>query len=226
MEKKPICLIIFGPPAAGKGTQSAKIKEKYQIRHLSTGDMLRESIANKTKLGETAEEYMNAGKLVPDDLVKGIVEEVLNSPSCANGFLLDGYPRTMRQAQDLDEILSQIGKKLTAVINLDVPQKKLIERVVGRMIHPPSGRIYHKIFKPPKVPMKDDITGEDLIIRKDDTEEVMKSRLQNYFDQANKILEHYKKENLLIVNHFFNFCENKLSNFIKIIIFFFKINVC
>jgi len=184
-------LLIFGAPGAGKGTQAPKLVETYGVKHLSTGDMLRAAVANKTELGLIAKEAMNSGQLVSDDLVIGIVKEAL--AGCPNGFLLDGFPRTVAQATALIEALDQAGTPLTCVINIEVPFSILEERICGRRIHKPSGRSYHLKFKPPAVEGKDDTTGEDLIQRKDDCPEALADRLTAFTNQTVPVLEKVKE---------------------------------
>jgi len=189
-------MMIFGPPGAGKGTQAPKIVEMTGAKHLSTGDMLRAAVANKTPLGVKAKAAMSAGQLVSDDLVVGIVVEALGDLlKAGTNFLLDGFPRTLPQAKALDEYLNKQGAPINTVINLQVPFEVLEERITGRWIHKPSGRSYHTKFNPPKVEGKDDETGEDLIQRKDDTAEALKIRLNAYSTSTMPILAHYNAIN-------------------------------
>merc|ERR1719361_3197108 len=159
----PRCIILIGPPGAGKGTHAPKLVETYGVPHLSTGDMLRAAVAAETELGKKAKTLMDEGKLVDDDLVNAIVSEALSGDECKNGFILDGYPRTVPQAKFLDDALSKNNRKITNVVQLIVPDDELKVRILGRLIHKPSGRSYHIKFKPPKEEMKDDVTGELLI---------------------------------------------------------------
>ncbi|KAL5998192.1 hypothetical protein ACLOJK_009130 [Asimina triloba] len=175
---------MTGPPGSGKGTQSPIIKDEYCLCHLATGDMLRAAVAVKTPLGIKAKEAMDKGELVSDDLVVGIIDEAMKKPSCQKGFILDGFPRTVVQAQKLDEMLEKQGKKIDKVLNFAIDDAILEERITGRWIHPSSGRTYHTKFAPPKVPGTDDVTGEPLIQRKDDTAEVLKSRLEGFHRQT------------------------------------------
>ncbi|EHA8590447.1 putative Adenylate kinase 4 [Cocos nucifera] len=177
-------LILIGPPGSGKGTQSPIIKDEYCLCHLATGDMLRAAVAAKTPLGIKAKEAMEKGELVSDDLVVGIIDEAIKKPSCQKGFILDGFPRTVVQAQKLDEMLAKQGTKIDKVLNFAIDDVILEERITGRWIHPSSGRTYHSKFAPPKVPGIDDVTGEPLIQRKDDTAEVLKSRLEAFHRQT------------------------------------------
>ncbi|XP_074316546.1 adenylate kinase 4-like [Silene latifolia] len=188
-------LILVGPPGSGKGTQSPIIKDEYCLCHLATGDMLRAAVAAKTPLGVKAKEAMDKGELVSDDLVVGIIDEALTKPSCQKGFILDGFPRTVVQAQKLDEMLDKRGVKVDKVLNFAIDDSILEERITGRWIHPSSGRSYHTKFAPPKVLGVDDVTGEPLIQRKDDTAEVLKSRLVAFHRQTEPVIDYYAKKN-------------------------------
>ncbi|KAK1266011.1 Adenylate kinase B [Acorus gramineus] len=180
-------LILVGPPGSGKGTQSPIIKDEYCLCHLATGDMLRAAVAAKTPLGVKAKEAMDKGELVSDDLVVGIIDEAMKKPSCQKGFILDGFPRTVVQAEKLDEMLKNQGSKVDKVLNFSIDDAILEERITGRWIHPSSGRTYHTKFAPPKVQGVDDVTGEPLIQRKDDTAEVLKSRLEAFHRQTEPV---------------------------------------
>eukprot|EP00484_Ammonia_sp_Unknown_P029190 CAMPEP_0197026552 /NCGR_PEP_ID=MMETSP1384-20130603/6613_1 /TAXON_ID=29189 /ORGANISM="Ammonia sp." /LENGTH=441 /DNA_ID=CAMNT_0042455239 /DNA_START=52 /DNA_END=1377 /DNA_ORIENTATION=+ len=193
------CVILIGPPGAGKGTHAPKLVETYGIPHLSTGDMLRAAVAAGTEMGKKAKGLMDEGKLVGDDIVNGIVAEQLASDKCKNGFILDGYPRTVPQANFLDEALSKNGRKITHVVQLIVPNEELQVRILGRLIHKPSGRSYHIKFKPPKQEMKDDVTGEPLIRRGDDNEESLTKRLDAFAKQTQPVVEHYSKKDKSVV---------------------------
>jgi adenylate kinase len=180
-------LILLGAPGAGKGTQAAFICRKYGIPQVSTGDMLRAAVKAGTPLGLAAKRVMDAGALVSDDIIIGLVKERIAQPDCANGFLFDGFPRTIPQAQAMRDA----GVKLDAVLEIDVPDDAIIERMSGRRVHPASGRTYHVKFNPPKVAGKDDVTGEDLIQRDDDKEETVRKRLQVYQDQTRPLVDYY-----------------------------------
>ena len=183
-------LVLFGAPGAGKGTQAKFIIDKYGIPQISTGDILRAAIANQTKLGLEAKSFMDAGKLVPDEVVNGLVAERLAQPDCEKGFIMDGFPRTVVQAKTLDEILAKLGKKIEKVIALNVPDSDIIERITGRRTSKLTGKIYHIKFNPPV-----DEKEEDLVQRADDTEEVVMKRLETYHSQTAPVLDYYKEQN-------------------------------
>ena len=180
-------IILLGPPGAGKGTQAESICQKYSIPHISTGNMLREAIEAGTKLGLEAKSLMDAGILVSDEVIIGLVEERITAPDCSGGFLFDGFPRTIPQA----EALIERNIKIEAVVEIDVPDQSIIDRMSGRRMHPASGRNYHIVYNPPKAEGKDDITGEDLIQREDDKPETVKDRLKVYEDQTSPLIEFY-----------------------------------
>ena len=180
-------LILLGAPGAGKGTQAAFICQKYGIPQISTGDMLRAAVKAGTPLGLQAQAVMASGGLVSDDLIINLVKERLTQPDCANGFLFDGFPRTIPQA----EAMRAAGVKLDYVLEIDVPFSDIIERMSGRRSHPASGRIYHLKFNPPKTEGKDDLTGEDLIQREDDKEETVRKRLEVYSQQTRPLVDYY-----------------------------------
>lgn len=182
-------LVLFGAPGAGKGTQAKFIIDKYGIPQISTGDILRAAIANQTKLGLEAKSFMDAGKLVPDEVVNGLVAERLAQPDCEKGFIMDGFPRTVVQAKTLDEILAKLGKKIEKVIALNVPDSDIIERITGRRTSKLTGKIYHIKFNPPV-----DEKEEDLVQRADDTEEVVVKRLETYHSQTAPVLDYYKEQ--------------------------------
>src|SRR6476469_8453848 len=169
-------LILLGAPGAGKGTQANFIKEKFNIPQISTGDMLRAAVKAGTPLGVEAKKVMDAGGLVSDDIIIGLVKDRLKEPDCANGYLFDGFPRTVPQA----DAMKEAGVVIDYVLEIDVPDEAIVERMSGRRTHPASGRTYHVKFNPPKVEGKDDVTGEDLVQRDDDHEETVKKRLKVY----------------------------------------------
>lgn len=193
-EKPEKRTIFFGPPGAGKGTQAPKIKDEYCLCHLSTGDMLRDAVKAGTEMGKKAKAVMDAGKLVSDDIVAGIVAEAIKGDDCAHGFILDGFPRTVPQAKILDGLLKNMNISIDKVINLKIDDDLLIKRVTGRLIHPASGRAYNIYFNPPKVAGKDDMTGEDLIKRGDDTEEKLKTRLNEFHAKTTPVLDYYSSK--------------------------------
>ena len=182
-------LILLGAPGAGKGTQAALITAHYNIPQISTGDMLRAAVKAGTPLGLAAKKIMDAGELVSDDIIIGLVKERLQQPDCKNGFLFDGFPRTNPQA----EALKEAGIPIDYVLEIAVPDEAILERMNGRRVHLPSGRSYHIKFNPPKVEGKDDVTGEDLIQRDDDKEETVKKRLQVYHNQTEALVDFYQK---------------------------------
>jgi adenylate kinase len=181
-------LILLGPPGAGKGTQAAYITRKYGIPQISTGDMLRAAVKAGTPLGVEAKKVMDAGALVSDDIIIGLVRERLQQSDCDNGYLFDGFPRTIPQA----EAMKQAGVRLDCVLEVDVPEEDIIERMSGRRVHAASGRTYHLKFNPPRVPGKDDLTGEDLVQRDDDREETVRKRLEVYRAQTRPLVDYYR----------------------------------
>ncbi|MBQ7276983.1 MAG: adenylate kinase [Bacilli bacterium] len=189
--------IIMGPPGAGKGTQAAFIKEYYNIPHISTGDMFREAMRNETKVGIEAKKYIDKGMLVPDSVTNALVKERLSQADCKKGFLLDGFPRNIPQAEALDQIFKDLNIKLDAVINIDVDFSVLVDRVVGRRVCPKCGASYHITNLKPKKDGICDVCGSELIQRKDDTEETIKTRLDVYSNQTKPLLDYYKKQNLV-----------------------------
>ncbi|TKA67205.1 Adenylate kinase [Friedmanniomyces simplex] len=187
-------MILIGPPGAGKGTQAPKIKERYGCCHLATGDMLRAQVAAKTELGRQAKKIMDEGKLVSDDIMVNMIRDQLeNNKECKNGFILDGFPRTVPQAEKLDGMLTSQRKPLKHAIELQIDDSLLVARITGRLIHPASGRSYHKIFNPPKANMTDDVTGEPLIQRSDDNEATLTKRLGTYHEQTGPVTNYYRK---------------------------------
>jgi adenylate kinase len=182
-------LMLLGPPGAGKGTQASFIKERFGIPQIATGDMLRAAVKAGTPLGMAAKKIMDAGKLVSDDIIVGLVRERLKQPDCAKGYLFDGFPRTIPQA----DALRSSGVPLDCVLEIDVGEDDIIRRMSGRRTHPASGRSYHVQFNPPKVPGKDDVTGEPLVQREDDREETVRKRLEVYRRQTRPLVEYYSK---------------------------------
>ncbi len=189
--------ILLGPPGAGKGTQANLISEKYSIPHISTGDILRNNISRNTKLGQKAKEYMKNGELVPDSLVIEIVKDRLTETDCKNGFLLDGFPRTIHQADSLDSFLSQHNCKLDTVLEIEVGEKELVERLTGRRVCKACGLSCHVINTPPRVEGVCDSCGGELFQRNDDDEETVKQRLSIYKEQTMPLIEYYEKKGKL-----------------------------
>jgi len=181
-------LILLGGPGAGKGTQANYIKDKYQIPQISTGDMLRAAVTAGSDLGKRAKEYMDSGGLVPDDVIIGLVQERIKEPDCEKGFLFDGFPRTIPQA----DAMKEAGVPIEAVVDIDVPDEEIIKRMSGRRVHLASGRTYHVTFNPPNQEGKDDATGEPLIQRDDDKEETVRKRLDVYHAQTEPLIDYYK----------------------------------
>ena len=180
-------LILLGPPGAGKGTQASYIKEKFNIPQISTGDILRAAAKAGTPLGLAAKKVMDGGNLVSDDIIIGLVKERIKDPDCAHGFLFDGFPRTIPQAQAMKDI----GIQIDYVVEIQVVDSAIIERMSGRRVHPASGRTYHVRFNPPKVAGKDDVTGDDLVQRPDDIEDTVIKRLAVYHEQTKPLVEYY-----------------------------------
>jgi adenylate kinase len=181
--------IFLGPPGAGKGTQASFITQKYAIPQISTGDMLRAAIKAGSELGLKAKKIMDAGQLVPDGVIIGLVKSRIEQPDCAGGFLFDGFPRTLAQA----EAMKSAGLQIDYVIEIAVPDEEIVQRMSGRRVHPASGRTYHVKFNPPKAADKDDLTGEPLILRQDDQPETVKERLHVYHAQTKPLIEYYSK---------------------------------
>ena len=197
-ESKPkMNVIMVGPPGAGKGTQGPIIKDELCVCHLATGDLLRDAVSQGTALGKQAKDVMARGELVSDELVINLFKEQMSNPECERGMLLDGFPRTTVQAEKLDSMFKESGKKIDKVIEFKVDDDVLVERIEGRRIHENSGRSYHVKFNPPKVAGKDDITGEDLMQRKDDTKEALVTRLSAYHTQTSPILDYYRQKQVL-----------------------------
>jgi len=196
-------MVVFGAPGVGKGTQAPKIVDLLGIPQLSTGDMLRAAVDAKSPIGKEADVIMKEGRLVPDEIVIQLIKDRTEQPDCRFGFILDGFPRNLAQARALDALLSQKGEAISNIISIEVPSEVLVERVTGRWIHKASGRSYHWKLNPPKsqrldakgnpIPesMKDDVTGQPLIVRQDDTAEAMKKRLVEYSEKTVPILSHY-----------------------------------
>lgn len=185
-------VILLGGPGAGKGTQANYIKDKYAIPQISTGDMLRAHVKSGSELGIAAKKIIDAGGLVSDDIIMDMVKVRITDDDCANGYLFDGFPRTIPQA----EALKEAGIAIDAVVEIDVPDEEIVKRMAGRRVHLASGRTYHVVFNPPKTEGKDDVTGEDLIQRDDDQEDTVKARLGVYHDQTEPLIALYSKEDV------------------------------
>ncbi|EIE7360743.1 TPA_asm: adenylate kinase [Listeria monocytogenes] len=190
-------LVLMGLPGAGKGTQAEQIVEKYNIPHISTGDMFRAAMKNNTELGKKAKSFMDNGDLVPDEVTNGIVRERLAEDDAKNGFLLDGFPRTVEQAEELENILNDLGTELDAVINIEVNKDVLMKRLTGRWICRTCGKTYHEIYNPPKVPGKCDLDGGELYQRDDDKKETVEKRLNVNMKQTKPLLDFYSEKGKL-----------------------------
>lgn len=182
-------IILLGMPGAGKGTQARFLIERYKIPQVSTGDMLRAAIKDGTPLGAQAKSYIDRGALVPDDVVIAVVKQRIAEPDCAKGFIFDGFPRTLPQA----EALRRSAIEIDYVLDIDVSDAEILRRLSGRRVHPASGRTYHVVFNPPRVPGRDDVTGESLVQRRDDTEETVRERIAIYYGQSRPLIEYYQK---------------------------------
>jgi len=188
--------VLLGPPGAGKGTQSPRLKEKYSVCHLATGDLLRAEISSGSTLGQEIKAVIDQGKLVSDELVLRMVSDNLDKPDCTNGFLLDGFPRTIGQAEKLDIMLEKRAEPLDSVVEFGIDDNLLVSRICGRWFHLASGRSYHEEFHPPRVPGKDDITGEALVKRSDDNPETLKKRLEQYHNLTSPLVQYYSGRGL------------------------------
>lgn len=194
---KSIRMVLIGPPGAGKGTQAPNLKEKFCACHLATGDMLRAQVAAKTELGVEAKKIMDKGGLVSDEIMVNMIKsELENNKECSNGFILDGFPRTIPQAEKLDSMLDDRKTPLQKAVELKIDDELLVARITGRLVHPASGRSYHKLFNPPKKEMTDDETGEPLVQRSDDNEDALKKRLVTYHKQTEPIVDYYRNRGI------------------------------
>ncbi len=191
-------IIMLGAPGAGKGTQAKMLSEKYDIPHISTGDIFRANIKNNTELGKKAKSYMDAGQLVPDELVVDLVVDRIKAKDCFKGFILDGFPRTIPQAEALDYALNNQNEKIDYAINVDVPDEDIIERMSGRRACVGCGATYHLVYNPTKKEGICDVCGEKLILRDDDKPETVKKRLQVYHEQTQPLIDHYEKKGALL----------------------------
>ncbi|MEG1292840.1 MAG: adenylate kinase [Clostridium sp.] len=191
-------IIMLGAPGAGKGTQAKKIAEKYQIPHISTGDIFRANIKKGTELGMKAKEFMDQGLLVPDEVTIGMLLDRIHMADCENGYVLDGFPRTIPQAESLTKALSEIGEKIDYAIDVDVPDENIINRMSGRRACPTCGATYHTLFAPPKKAGICDVCGSTLVLRDDDKPETVQKRLSVYHEQTQPLIAYYKKAGVLV----------------------------
>ena len=205
-------IIMLGAPGTGKGTVAALLQEKLGIKQVSTGDIFRKNIKEGTELGKLADKYISKGNLVPDDVTVKVVEDRLNEPDVENGIILDGFPRTVKQAEELDRILAEKGKKVDKVINLTTPDEEIVERIVNRRVcsNQECKAVYNIILNPPKQDGICDKCGSELITRKDDTEETVRARLKNYLEQTSPLVEYYEKQGNLL-NELVSKSINKLG---------------
>jgi adenylate kinase len=190
-------LILLGPPGAGKGTQGVRLSQDFGLPYIATGDMLREAVKEGSELGRRAEEFMKEGQLVPDEIIIGMIFERIEAEDARDGFLLDGFPRTVGQAQALDEELAKLDRELTAALLIEVPDDEVIRRLAGRRVSAKTGRVYHVEFDPPKRADRCDIDGSRLIQREDDREETVRRRLQVYHEQTAPLIDYYEERGLL-----------------------------
>ncbi|MCD6545179.1 MAG: adenylate kinase [Thermotogae bacterium] len=210
-------LLFMGPPGAGKGTQAKRISMKYNIPHISTGDMLREAVAKGTELGMKVKKIMEKGELVSDELINQIVEERLSQEDCKNGFILDGYPRTLAQAQELESILQKLSKKLDLALFVDVPEEKLVLRITSRRVCPKCGKVYNLISLKPKNDELCDDCGVRLIQRDDDKEGTVRQRYKVYMESTQPLIDYYKNKGILEVVNGDNDIDEVTNNIIKIL---------
>ncbi len=190
-------IMLLGPPGGGKGTQAKYIEENWNIPQISTGDMLRENVKNGTTLGLEAKNYMAKGELVPDQVILNMMKTRLQQDDCKTGYILDGFPRTIPQAEGLTKLLNTINQQLDITILLKLDNEIIVKRMGGRRVHGNSGRVYHVEYNPPKVENQDDITGEELIIRPDDQEDTVRNRLKVYENQTSPLIDYYRKVDIL-----------------------------
>jgi adenylate kinase len=190
-------LVLLGPPGSGKGTQGERLQEDFRMPYYATGDILRAAVRDQTELGETAREYMDRGDFVPDDVMIGVIVERIEDPEAADGFILDGFPRTLPQAQALDAELEQLGRELTAVLLIEVTDEEVVRRLGGRRTCAKNGHVFHIEFDPPKDPSACDIDGSRLLVRDDDKPEVIRHRLEQYHSKTETLIDYYDEKGLL-----------------------------
>ena len=207
--------LLIGPPGGGKGRQAKKLSSKFNIPQISTGDMLRDHVKKLSALGIKAKKFMDNGELVPDELILQMMKKKLSSDECINGYILDGFPRTLPQAEGLNILLNEIDSNLNKVIVIEVSDNIIIDRMAGRRVHKNSGRIYHIKFNPPKNEGFDDITNEPLSIRSDDKKETVKNRLNIYHDLTKPLINFYDKNKILLTVNGEDSIENVFSNIIE-----------
>ena len=198
MTQEPRYIVLLGPPASGKGTQAAQLREALELPHVASGDLFRENLKHETELGRKAKSFMDRGELVPDDITIAMVMERLSQPDCAGGALLDGFPRTIAQAEALDQALAAQGHKISLVPNIAVPDEVLVERVGGRRICRTCGESYHVQFNPPKQPGVCDKDGGELYQRDDDRPETVRKRLEVYWEQTSPLIDYYRDQGVLV----------------------------
>jgi len=191
-------IVLLGAPGAGKGTQADILAKRTGLPHISSGDIFRENLKNQTELGKLAQKYMSKGELVPDDVTIAMIKERLSRPDCAKGAILDGFPRTPAQAEALDEMLAELGGKVSVVPFINVPEEELVERLSGRLICKAKGHIFHRKYNPPKVPGICDYDGSELYQREDDKPEVVRNRIRVYLEQTAPLIDYYRKRGLLV----------------------------
>ena len=208
-------ILLIGPPGGGKGTQANLLSELYSIPQISTGDMLRENVANKSTLGIKAKEYMYRGDLVPDELILHMMKQKLNENETSSGYILDGFPRTLPQAYGLDNVLLELGQQLNKVIMINVNDDTIVKRMSGRRVHLQSGRVYHVQYNPPTIENIDDITGEKLIVRDDDKEDTVRNRIEVYQKQTKPIINHYLDKGIVKIIDGNDSIDNVKNNIIK-----------